>query len=305
MRSPRKNRLAWAAFLGPGLLLPGTLPGQEAPTPSFPGCYDVLLGRWEGEPEFQSDSIYFAPPSRIILDSLPPPWPRHEGERSIQVAPNALPSRHEITSWTINNDTLVLGFSTGFTGFVAQIPLNRGVLRGQASTFTDVEPSPHYVADFELVKVDCETPPSPSIEDQRFLFRTLELFDGTELGLAEELVHDPSWRRKEGRVSAWIDGIGTRRFPTAQEIRISSTRQGLISLFVLRLDPDTPFDRLVSRIQEELGPPVSRNLQTVSDMEGEFVHWGNRTTTLGLNRSRYQGGEWTISVILSDPRLGR
>lgn len=305
MESPTLKCFIPTVVLGASVLLPAPISGQTDPSLSFPGCFDVVIGPWEGAVGIQPDSIYYAPPSRIVLDSLPSPWPRSQGERLIRVAPDALPSIHEIASWTITNDTLILGFSTGFTGFVARIPLSTDHIKGRASTFTNVEPSPHYSADFELVAVDCDTPPSPSIEDQRFLFRSLELLDGTELRLAQEMVYDPSWRRKEGKVSAWIDGIGTRRFPTAQEIRVSPTRQGLISVFVLRLDPDTPFEALISRLEQELGSPVERSVQTRSNIESEFVHWGNRTTSLGLNRSRFPGDEWHISVVLSDRRLGR
>ena len=304
MGSSARIRFLHTVVIGVAFLFPASIAGQPGPTRTFPGCYDVVIGPWEAVAGNHSDSIYHAPPSRIILDSLPRLRPRFDGERLIRVAPYALPSIHEITTWTIVEDTLVLGFSTGFTGFVARIPLSSNYLRGRASTFTDVEPSPHYSADFELVKVDCDTPPSPSIDDQRFVFRSLELLNGTELTLAQEMVYDPSWRRKDGKVSAWIDGVGTRRFPTAQEIRVSPTRQGLISVFVLRLDPVTPFDALVSQLEKELGPPVQRSVNAPSDMESEFVHWGNRTTSVGLNRSRVSGGEWSISVVLSDRRLG-
>ncbi len=304
MFSPLLRVSSALAILGV-LILWGPVSAQMGPTRSFPGCYDVVMGPWNGGPPIHADSIYYAPPSRLILDSNPPPYPRSEAERLIRVAPNALPSIHEITTWTTRGDTLVLGFSTGLTGFVARMPLGNGRLKGKAFTFTDVEPSPHHDADFELLKVDCGTPPHPSMEDQRFLFRSLELLDGTRLGLAEEMAYDPAWRRKEGKVSAWIDHHPTRRFPTAEEIRVSPNRQGQIALFVIRLNPQTPFDDLVAELERELGSPVSRELTTRSGLEMELVHWGNRMTSLGLSRARRVGEEWTVGVTLADRRLRR
>ena len=155
-------RFTMMAVLGAGVFLPTALSGQGEAGGTLPGCYDVRVGTWEGMAGDQPDSLLYSPPSRIILDSVSPLQPRFDGERAVRVAPDALPSIHELMSWTVSNDTLILGFSTGFTGFVARLPLSEEGLRGRASTFTDVMPSPRYTADFQLVPVDCDTPPAPT-----------------------------------------------------------------------------------------------------------------------------------------------
>ena len=88
--------IRFGALLTSLALLASTADAQS----TVAGCYDIQLGSWTPEMQLGADSLYPAPPPRILLDTLPGSGllGRPTGFL-LKPAPNAMPSIHGYSWW--------------------------------------------------------------------------------------------------------------------------------------------------------------------------------------------------------------
>jgi hypothetical protein len=96
-------------------------------------CLDLSLTPWSGEREV-ADSLSFAPPPRVLLDTVPDDGPVPQWQR-LREAQGSLPSIHRFAGLrrSADGDTLRLGWSTGFAGLTAVLLRQGEIFRGAES----------------------------------------------------------------------------------------------------------------------------------------------------------------------------
>ena len=137
------------------------------------GCYDVITsGEWglfRSNPRspytqraaeiLADDSMFYQMPSRIQLAGPPSDTMRFRGRWEITVPEEALPSVHSRMSYDVQNDTLLLLFTTGYAGLGAYLTVSDDAKwSGTATTFddyTDLEWSRRV----QLTPIACGSPP--------------------------------------------------------------------------------------------------------------------------------------------------
>jgi hypothetical protein len=101
----------------------------------FAGCYALDLGRWS--PPLGRDSIFYAVPRRIVLDTAPT-----DRGRGWRVSPNIRYPNARVfpgtPRWEVRADTVVLTWSNGFTPTIVKLLPRGTLLAGDAVALTDV-----------------------------------------------------------------------------------------------------------------------------------------------------------------------
>ncbi len=137
------------------------------------GCYDVIAGgEWglvRSNPRssytrraaeiLADDSMFYQMPSRIQLAGPPSDTMRFRGRWEITVPEEARPSVHSRMSYDVQNDTLLLLFTTGYAGLAAYLTVSDDAKwSGTVTTFddyTDLEWSRRV----QLSPIACGSPP--------------------------------------------------------------------------------------------------------------------------------------------------
>ena len=264
------------------------------------GCYDIHVGPWESEQEIPPTDPTYEPPSRVRFSDLPN---RPDRGGWLQVAPNALPSPHRITSWDLRNDTLFLNWSRGFTGLRASLIAEGTGWRGEARSSGDVIPWPVERRSIRLEWVDCETMPAVTAADDRYIRRSIDLDDGQALALGKALPARADWTVR-GRLgmSRLAGAIAGPPFGDAVEVDVRLNDDARIFYIGLRFASDVTVSDLVDRLTDSMGSPTDRRREPGPRGPIDMASWRNRTTTLFI--SRYDPDS-PIHMSISDPLLSR
>ena len=266
-------------------------------------CYDLRLGPWRGPGAIGSDSLRYAPPSRVQLDTtqadLDARW------QKLRVPPRALPSVHEFATWrrSPTGDTLRLTWSTGTAGLSAQLyATDRGLddtLQGRAKTFVDIDSAPRYTADLTAIPVDCDSPPPRTRADQRSLPTGVALADGDSVRLWTPLADVPDTDSITGKRMQHLRRQLAPPFTTAHDIDLLPDAEGRIAIIRFQLADTTDFEALISALTRAHGAPTHpSSTQHHGDLRTNLVTWANRTVRWGVHRTCRPQGTCSVGVLL-------
>lgn len=267
-------------------------------------CFDVEHGEWSPALELGEDSIYLGLPSRVRFDEEAARGRASSDAFSLEVAPGALPSVHEIRQWSTSGDSIDVVWSNGFSGVRGSFRRAEGTLHGMVRSFWDFGRTSQS-APARLIPVACDTPHDPERGTQRFVPRVVDLSDGRRLQLGAPISEISGLESGRGRLSRYIRGAEVFGVPNVPEIRLTPTENGLVRLLVIRFPVELDFDGLVTSLVEALGPGAGGELSATETLEYWSLGWQNRTTRLVLSKSRRPGDEWYYSLMLSDPSMPR
>ena len=268
------------------------LAAQERPT-ELTGCHDIVVGEWyvlehgrEG-PEAplmhkRGDSLDFELPSRIEFAG---PNPR-TGRTRIVVPGRALPSIHHHRNARVVDDSLHMGFSTGYSGMDIRLARWAEGWTGIATTFVDYGGEQVNVRAVTLIPADCDSPPPVSVDAMRPLARSVELEGGPVITLDRPLPQSVAIRAVPGRPGRFdVAGRATALFGSTDSIRIDmgETRfsPGVEVVYHIELIyPADSFEVLAARFRDVFGSPTP----------GTAFSWHNRITRMDLLAVSLDGG---------------
>lgn len=252
----------------------------RAQASSWTGCYDLEIGSWSRP--VGGDSLYYSPPGRIRLDSLPA-----EGHFSdptgyrVHPAPGSPPSIHDHVSWKPTGaDSIVISWSTGFSGLQARMIREESLLRGQASTFTDVIPFEPRTADVIARPVPCDAPMSPEKAVWRRFPREVPLQTGDTLTLGEPLPSGSLALEHYRSNTYWVRHRPEGLFVGASHARVGRDSEGRVRKIELFFDPQLGLEALEARLASALGPPTSRSARGADTAVYWFGREGHRFSLL-------------------------
>jgi hypothetical protein len=136
--------------------------GQEQRKPEFvkpqniQGCYELALSAWRPNLNLGQDAIFVTPPHRIQLfaERGTQGW-QSEGY-VVQPAPGVESSIHRGSYWSPkSSQSIEIVWTTGFSGLVMILKIERTDLRGEAESFWDF-PRTRQKADVIARKVECQ-----------------------------------------------------------------------------------------------------------------------------------------------------
>ena len=140
------------------------------------GCYDVITGgEWglvRSNPRspytrraaeiLADDSMFYQMPSRIQLAGPPSDTMRFRGRWEINIPEEARPSVHSRMSYDVQNDTLLLLFTTGYSGLAAYLTVSDDAKwSGPVTTFDDYT-GLEWSRRVQLTPIACGSPPRVS-----------------------------------------------------------------------------------------------------------------------------------------------
>ena len=286
-------RVRSQAALVLSLILAGAL-SPEASGQSVAGCYDVEIGEWTPPPS-GGDSLYFAPPSRVVLDTLSVPNFRR-GYSILRVAPGALPSIHPLSGWVSQGDSIRLEWSRNLNGLTAVVGEVPGGYRGEARSvwhcFREVR-----TASFGLRKATCDSRPPVVLQDQRPLAPPISISDGPRMELMKAFTPGPEWKPRELEELAAtvysLNDVQVQSLGLARSIEVTVSGNRDLHPINIHLASDFDFDASVLRLTDELGPPTGG--WDFSDRNGRRTMgavWENRTVNLTIGASEEPDGSW-------------
>lgn len=148
--------VAWDAVVD-ALLLPNWRPSPwpvAPPAEALAGCYVVSFGEWVPKEDLGSDSGFVTAPQNIELTTEPNKY----GTLTVRPAPGSGGTLHRFATWRVTpKGTVVLAWSTGFSGLTAELGPTAGGLRGRAKTFWDF-PRGAQVASVSARRIGCRRP---------------------------------------------------------------------------------------------------------------------------------------------------
>ena len=265
------------------------------------GCYDVSTsGEWRlGEfgPDspyrpraaevLAGDSVFYQMPSRIRLAGPFSDATRFGDAREIVVPEEALPTRHRFMVYGIQNDSLRLSFSTGYSGVVARLrATSEAAWTGLVRTFDDYTDL-RWSRGVRLTAVACDSPPPAPSSLMRSVPRAVQLVGGATIVLGEPL---PEMLETSPRRSGALTVIGRTEglFGTTDSIAVAYNdprgRIGRIQL--IYLDPDMS-SVIEARLAEAFGSPTGGGGPGPGGLE-----WSNRVTRVWLSR----GTRFTVNL---------
>lgn len=140
-------------FIAVGILELGCAslrPLPRVPPESFAGCYDVSHGAWKPTQVLGEDAIFTEPPAHVVLV-----WDHaQEKAHTAAAVPGTTPSIHTWNAWSISDDEISVGWSTGFSGVVMTLHPAGANLEGSMKTLWDF-PRSATVAPVSLRRVPC------------------------------------------------------------------------------------------------------------------------------------------------------
>lgn len=263
------------------------------------GCFDVSLGSWSpiegshtvpdaplpGPPDTSPDSTSLTLPSRIELSAAPSVRPM-EGLTRVLVPSNTLPTPHAFQSWTFRADTLIVAFSTGFTGTRSRLTELGLSWSGVTETFSDQHGYLRYRRPIRLDPVSCDAAPRQPASLDPPLLRRVDLASGQTLALHEPL--PPGVDLHPRRTGAWTADVAVSGFLAGHDT------------VVVRLDDGRVVHHIELRYPEgfDIGPIAERLRGAFPSAEPyrSSLRWLNRTTSVIL----WQGPR--PSLVLRDRR---
>lgn len=285
---------------------PGTTRSQPSP-PDTVRCYDLTLRPWRGRGTVGADSLLYAPPSRIRLDTTL----RAEYDSLVYrlgEPPGALPSIHEIAFWRTwaSGDSLLLSWSTGTAGLSARLGIARGgwndTLRGQAKTFIDVGGAPRYTADLTAAPVPCDSPWPPEHHNQRPVPSGVALASGDSVRLGEPLDAVSGTEPVENRTKKYLRRPLATPFSGASDVELLPDRNGDVALIRFQLSGLADFEALVDTLAAMHGAPTHRSTHSLSGLRTTLVSWANRTVKLSVHRACPPDRACDVSALLARQR---
>ena len=258
-----------------------TLMAQETPA-ELTGCLDVTVGPWvvatyvdELHPRPGQSQEWYPIPPRIVFAG---PHDRDPSRTRI-VVPEGDPAASRRRRWSggqIEDDSLRVFFSDGFTGVTATLGRSGDGWTGTAHSFSDVIPHQVYARPVAMSRVDCESPlPAPGDESHP-LARVVELEGGQVIPLGEplpeqlEAVTLPAydWTRATRpddfelttpRNAVGVVGRTRGLFGATDAIQVHTDHDGLVySIRLLYPDPDAR-ETLAERLRSQYGAPGTRS----------------------------------------------
>lgn len=293
----------WVLALTTGLLLTGTdlrLAAQELPGGR---CFDLRLGPWRGTGPLAEDSLTFAPPPRVYLDTSMAGRGAIAAGMRLREAPGSIPSVHPFSYWQSNRDSIELVWSTGFAGLTARLPLGSDSLHGLVKTFSDGVHAPQLEAPISAIHVACDEEPPIPVDAQRPVPTGVTLRSGGRVNLGQDLDSIGGIEiEPDGRTATLSEPLG-RPFFGVRGVQLIADAEGRVGILRFRLpDPDA-WSGLVRAITTEYGPPTSRSSQERDDIESETLDWANRSTSFSIHRSRGVGEAWHASIVIVNQRF--
>ena len=262
------------------------------------GCYDVnASGEWRldaSNPDspyseraaevLAGDSVFYVMPPRIRLAG---PLADAGGAWEIVVPEGAMPTRHRFMRYGVQDDTLMLSFSTGYSGAVARLGATEEVAwMGHVRTFDDYT-GLRWSRRIDLASVPCDAPPPVPSSVIRPVPRTVQLVGGATIALGEPLPESlETSRRRSGALT--VIGRTEGLFATTDSIAVAvgeaPGRIGRIQL--IYLDPDMS-SVIEARLTEAFGPPTRGG-----GMDPAGIEWRNRVSRVWLSR----GARFTVNL---------
>ena len=267
-------------------MVPETVRAQRQ---SVEGCYDLYLNPWSPEP-LGSDSILYLPPTRVHLTMAAG---RVDSSKpygfSVQSAPGAMPSVHEYSWWEPRGDTLLITFTTGFSGVQLRL-IGGDTLRGTAQAFTDVMPSPSVMTVVSAQRVQCNAS-LPSSRSLSYRYApVVNLVGGDSLLLDAPL---PARVRVESGGTRNVTVLGTPLgvYAGAERIEAMLREDATIRSIWLYYPLRVEFDDIVARLRAAFGQPTSGR-----EGSGRWASWSARLLSISVSE---QGGTAAPAALVS------
>ena len=268
-----------------GLGAPGMgdsrLRAQDAPT-ELTGCLDVTVGPWvvetyvgELHPRLSESLEWYRVPPRLMFAG---PDDRNPSRTRIVVPEGDSDARRR--RWTggyIEDDSLRVFFSDGFTGVRATLGRSRGGWVGTARSFSDVIPHQVNIRPVAMSRVDCESPRPVPGDESHPLARVVELEGGQVMTLGEPLPEpletetlppfdwtEPPWPADWGPLTTPRNAValvGRTRglFGATDSVQVHTNTDGLVySIRLLYADPAAR-ESLEERLSSQYGAPGTRS----------------------------------------------
>ncbi len=276
-------------------------------------CFDIVMGAWTPTTtNLGGDTLIFAPPSRIQMDSTPA-QPSDFGLR-VSVPPGSLPSVHRFLGWQPSGDSIDVMFSTKFAGLRMRLGASGDDLVGMAKAFTDFN-SPQVTASVMAHRVACDAPQRPRAAE-RILPRAVLMSDGDSIAIGAPAAlavarSEPPFSNGGTATALSSTLLGRSRpvglYSGATDLRVSRGNGGVVSTIRVTFPDSVGYESLVAQWVAVVGPPTSSINVTPPASPvptgDRLTTWLNRTTSIALWRDRLVAGGYTITLILSDPRL--
>lgn len=266
-------------------------------------CYDLAIGPWPDGSHIEGDSLTFAPPPRVMMDTLSTYRGPVSAGMVLREAPGTIPSVHPFSYWQLNRDSVDLVWSTGFAGLSARLAISADSLHGIVRTFSDALHLPPLEARITALPVRCDEEPPVSLESQRRVPTGLTLRDGGSVRLGQYLGEVEQARVGEDRRTARLTEPLARPFTSVPDVQLMADTEGRIGILRFPLPTASDWDAVVRSITAEFGRPNSRASHRAEDIESETLEWSNRMASFSMHRSRGVGESWHASVVIANPRF--
>lgn len=263
----------------------------------FAGCYDVAIGPWTPDGRIGPNSLYTSPPPRIRLDSLPSPDDAGRDVLKVHPAPGSPPSIHRFATWqVVGGDSVLIVFTTGFSGFLMRLAPRGRDLHGRAQSTWDFTRE-RETAPAVARRVSCSAPPRREWASIRRLPRGIRLEGGRSVALGRTL-GDGGLALEENAREVRAKPVGA--FAGATRVEAHRTPPGYIygdgHVYQINLfyPSDIDLDRLTRRLTAALGSPTSQG-------DGK-ADWFGVDARIILTRSQLTSGGTEVRLVMSDPR---
>jgi hypothetical protein len=266
-------------------------------------CYDLSLGDWQGDVTASPDSLLFAPPPRILLDTVLVRRGVHSAAFLLREAPGSLPSVHRFSYWQLARDSVDLVWSTGFAGLSARLHLGGDTLLGVARTFSDLSAAGQTDAPIVAAPIDCSEAPRFDVREQRQVPSGVRLLSGDSVLLGQRVQDLAAVEYQLDRGAARLGAPLARPFSAAREVQLLQDEDGRIEIIRFQLPAGNEWERVLRAVTGEYGSPTRQSSQRVGDLDFETIDWSNRSTIFSMHRSRTPGESWHTSVVLSSHRF--
>lgn len=264
-------------------------------------CYDVTLGEWAaidsthtidwprpGPPDATGDSLIYAVPVRVRLDSVAHPHMLGRGQFVMTVPAEALQVPHSILTWRAEGDSLALVVSTGFAGTVTRLVRDGSGWLGSARTFSDVAGLLQFDRTVRLHRVVCDLPPTVPASAARPLLGSIDLASGKRLSLGAPLPAGVTTHRRPSGAMTVEDAVSERWMGT-DTVVVRVDPDGRLTWIELRYKESFDLTPTLAFLQTEYGPG-----RQLGDARAWF--WNNRTTRMSVRLDHRP------SLTLADPR---
>lgn len=272
----------------------------EGQSPAIaPACYDLDLGPWEPHMELDADSIYVAPPPRILLDTIPRVGLGRPTGYWLGAAPGALPSIHRFSSWTrMESDSIELVWTNGFSGFRAKLSTRSTPLVGIAQTFWDFG-RPQQTASLTAAAVSCDAP-LPEASAFRYRFpRGIGMAGSDSILIGETLDRSRLQLEEESDRTVLVHSSPNEPFQNAVDLRIVLGDDNRVRQIRFSLPETISHEQAVATMRLLYGDPTSqRQTELRSGRISYVASWSDRLISIVVSG----GAEGPQFVMVRDPR---